>query len=118
MKSQAVAVCSRRQGAKWKENLEAFEKFPTALQETIKTSYKELMIMVVAGTKEAPSGDIVIEEIPTRAFTQQNLAALAKSHDFIVESTFVTSTDGHLVNEAEIYEKGFHVGVIIQKPYK
>jgi hypothetical protein len=116
MEPNVAVVYSREIGANWRSLPEELEKFPPPICKAVQEAFRKHQSAVKTDIKSVKSGIVQLEEASTRVFSKENLATLVRDHGFIVESTFVTSMDGHLVEDADLFTQGSHVGVIIQKP--
>ncbi len=116
MEPNVAVVYSREIGAEWRSFPKELEKFPPPICKAVQEAFRKHQSVVKTDIKSVKSGIVQLEEASTRVFSKENLATLVRDHGFIVESLFVTSMQGHLVEDADLFTQGSHVGVIIQKP--
>jgi SAM-dependent methyltransferase len=112
----------RRAGSAWKVNNEQFNKLSKELQPTIQkalSAYKDTM-------KRVPAGSIRVIMNSYRIYNIKTLPELFKRHGFQVEYTFITSNNGHLVHNQNLFElhvkktpvndRPLQMGVIVRYP--
>ncbi len=91
----ATYLQQREWGALWVHDREAFNKLDKALQPKIQKALKPYEPRL----EDIPAGSVKVLTNTVRAYSTKTLPALLASQGFAVEATFVTSYDGHLVND-------------------
>ena len=114
-------IYTRDQGSKWKVDNVEFSKLSQELKPKIQEAIKPYKDVI----QEIPHGNVKVLMNAVRAYNTKTVTELFKKHGFEVECTFVTSYDGHLVHEEDLFglsERGPHsetpqlVGVVVRYP--
>ncbi|MES2274204.1 MAG: class I SAM-dependent methyltransferase [Chlamydiota bacterium] len=103
----------RNFGTKWKVNNNEFNQLDPSIRPTIKKLLSDRQKEI--GAIQAGTVRILINTL--RIYNTKNLSAVIQKHGFEVESTFVTSTNGHLINnDDKLFDYGGPIGIIITNP--
>lgn len=98
-------------GFKWRANQDEYNKLNPLVRDKVKKAIEKNKPIITPITK----GSVRVLINPMRFYNRKTLPALFKAHGFEVESTFVVNDKGHLINDADLYENGQQMGVIVKK---
>lgn len=98
-------------GFKWRANQDEFNKLNPSVRAKVKKAIAENKPIITPITK----GSVRVLINPMRFYNRKTLPALFRTHGFEVESTFVVNDKGHLINDADLYNNGQQMGVIVKK---
>lgn len=112
---------TREEGSAWKVDNNEFNKLGKELKPKIQEAFAPYKVEL----KRVPAGSVKVLMTSVRTYNTRTITALFKSHGFQVEQTFVTSFNGHLVHDEDLFnlpgstphpQKPQLVGVIVRFP--
>jgi SAM-dependent methyltransferase len=103
-------IRNEKTGYKWEVKNDAFNTLDPVARKIIKKAVLERKKEIAS----IPSGNLKVLKNTLRVYTKKTLPDLLKKHGFAIESTFVVAENGHLVDNADPFENGKGVGVIVR----
>jgi SAM-dependent methyltransferase len=106
---------SETQAGSWKWNTKALSELD-ALDSSIQQQLPRILKENDGVIKKVKRGIIRFLSSYIHVYQKSTLTALFERHGFEVGCTFVVSSEGHLVHDADVNERGHQIGILVRRP--